>query len=67
MVEFYYNYSINEATLHSPFNRCLNRCVIVLGLLGHEDEVVVGGGLRLGLEVVHFCVLRALSIDQIYS
>ena len=34
---------------------------IFLGLLGHEDEVVVGGGLRLGLRKVLFCVVFAFS------
>ena len=47
-----------------PFERGCDGVDIVLGLLGHEGEVVVGR-LRLGLHGVLFCVLRALSSNQI--
>ncbi len=42
-----------------PFERVCGCVDIFLGLLGHEDEVVIGGGLRLGLRKVLFCVVRA--------
>ena len=44
-----------------PFEQGCGCVDISLGLLGHEDKVVVGGGLRLGIRQVLFCVVRAFS------